>query len=628
MDKGSPSFLKIVYFDEAAAQDYLDITNGGRLDWSKEENKQRAAQILTEIEAQAKGSFNIISFLKGSVSGNLDAKASGEIAKLFDKTIKNTLLTDYIAKAYNDDKIKKFDDSGVYAPVNSVTLYKMYSSYLSIVPKDQLPFDIEKLNDAVLGERGYYAMLLKKEDTPSSVLRFNINAFKNSYSLADLSKMDLTYYGVKVGMCKQTELGIDKEFEFQNKPAEVTAESILDEETPKQEIELAVYDIVLAGEGMKQIVMFYGSDRAFTDIIPKSHRNLLSVAMQVDDESKKLVMEVRGFPKQKSDSEKLKKKKPMVRNLVIFANEYNSVNEHVITNFIDFMAQLSISNMYIQNPPALLRDQVERVYGDKGIIKTEHQKYNVISEDIIRQIYTGFDRRIIGQKAVKKKLLKALYPIVDNKQNKPVVILFYGDSGLGKTETVQYVTELLGGALLRKQFSMYQNNEFSNYLFGGKHNQKSFAKDLLARDSNVILLDEFDKANSVFHSAFYQLFDEGIFEDQNYKVDVRHAAIFCTSNYHTTDEIKEKLGLPIYNRFDAIIEFDQLAGDAKMKIAEMTLRTMDKSTLLPIDIRKKIISASLTMSNAREIQRLVKDTISLCEINRICNGIKAENGTE
>ena len=379
---------------------------------------------------------------------------------------------------------------------------------------------------------------------------------------------------------------------------------------------------------MKQIVMFYGSDRAFTDIIPKSHRNLLSVAMQVDDESKKLVMEVRGFPKQKSDSEKPKKKKTMVRNLVIFANEYNSVNEHVITNFIDFMAQLSISNMYIQNPPALLRDQVERVYGDKGIIKTEHQKYNVISEDIIRQIYTGFDRRIIGQKAVKKKLLKALYPIVDNKQNKPVVILFYGDSGLGKTETVQYVTELLGGALLRKQFSMYQNNEFSNYLFGGKHNQKSFAKDLLARDSNVILLDEFDKANSVFHSAFYQLFDEGIFEDQNYKVDVRHAAIFCTSNYHTTDEIKEKLGLPIYNRFDAIIEFDQLAGDAKMKIAEMTLRTMDKSTLLPIDIRKKIISASLTMSNAREIQRLVKDTISLCEINRICNGIKAENGTE
>ena len=50
-----PTFLKIIYFDESAAQDYLDITNGGRLDWSKEDNRKRMAEILTEIEAQAKG---------------------------------------------------------------------------------------------------------------------------------------------------------------------------------------------------------------------------------------------------------------------------------------------------------------------------------------------------------------------------------------------------------------------------------------------------------------------------------------------------------------------------------------------------------------------------------------------
>ena len=79
----------------------------------------------------------------------------------------------------------------------------------------------------------------------------------------------------------------------------------------------------------------------------------------------------------------------------------------------------------------------------------------------IKSIYARFDDRIIGQESVKMKLLKALYPLMDNRQSKPVVILFYGDSGLGKTETVQYLTELLGGVLLRKQFSMYQNNEFS-----------------------------------------------------------------------------------------------------------------------------------------------------------------------
>ena len=112
---------------------------------------------------------------------------------------------------------------------------------------------------------------------------------------------------------------------------------------------------------MKKIVLFYGSDRAFAEIIPEGHRNLLSVAMQMDDESKKIVMEVKGFPQQKSEPEKPKKKKPRVTNLVIYANEYNSVNEHVITNFIDFIAQINVTNMYIQNPPALLLDQVERV---------------------------------------------------------------------------------------------------------------------------------------------------------------------------------------------------------------------------------------------------------------------------
>lgn len=373
---------------------------------------------------------------------------------------------------------------------------------------------------------------------------------------------------------------------------------------------------------MKKIVLFYGSDRAFMEIIPKSHRNLLSIAKQMDDESKKYVMEVEGFPQ-----EKPQKRKPRVSNLVIYANEYNSVNEHVITNFIDFVAPINITNMYIQNPPALLFDQVKRVYGDSCEIETKNQKYNGISEDIIKNIYTGFDDRIIGQKSVKMKLLKALYPLMDNKQNKPVVILFYGDSGLGKTETVQYLAELLGGVLLRKQFSMYQNNEFSNYLFGGKHNQKSFAKDLLARDSNVILLDEFDKANPVFHSAFYQLFDEGIFEDQNYKVNVRHAVIFCTSNYRTEDEIKAKLGLPIYNRFDAIIEFNPLPNYAKMKIAELALENTDNGEVLPDEIKERVVSASVELSNAREIQRLVRDTISLHEIKKICNGLKLENGT-
>ena len=85
-------FLKIVYFDEAAAQDYVDVTNGGRLDWSTQENKEKIAKIVAEIEAQAKSGFNILNYIKATFQGKVDASASAELTSAFDKTIKNTLL--------------------------------------------------------------------------------------------------------------------------------------------------------------------------------------------------------------------------------------------------------------------------------------------------------------------------------------------------------------------------------------------------------------------------------------------------------------------------------------------------------------------------------------------------------
>ncbi|PAY14415.1 hypothetical protein CJU60_04400 [Bacillus sp. 7705b] len=54
-----------------------------------------------------------------------------------------------------------------------------------------------------------------------------------------------------------------------------------------------------------------------------------------------------------------------------------------------------------------------------------------------------------------------------------------------------------------------------------------------------MLLDEFDKAPAVFHSAFYQMFDEGILVDKHYVADISKAIIICTSNYKSREEIKK-----------------------------------------------------------------------------------------
>ena len=287
--------------------------------------------------------------------------------------------------------------------------------------------------------------------------------------------------------------------------------------------------------------------------------------------------------------------------------------------------------MYIQNPPIHISEQLHRIYDDKNIIQEIQQPYNGITKTIIQQFYNGYDDKIIGQEIAKMKVLQALYPLMDNKQKKPMVILFYGDSGIGKTETAHYLAELLDGKLMRKQFSMYQNNQFGTYLFGGSYGEGSFAKDLLDRDSNVILLDEFDKANPVFHSAFYQLFDEGVYEDQNYKVNLDYAIIICTSNYKTESEIKEQLGTPIFNRFDAVIHFADLSDEAKEKIARNFIQeTIEKYKEDTIEMDENILlrlqKSAIGYSNAREIKHLIQNTFSLYAIRKLClNDVKSES---
>lgn len=374
---------------------------------------------------------------------------------------------------------------------------------------------------------------------------------------------------------------------------------------------------------MKKVVIFFGSCRAFAEITPKNARSLTSVAIEMDEESKKLVMVHKGLPQSPDTKKEKRKLKPRIINFVISADEYCGVQEHVILNFGNFISKLSITNLYIQNPPVSILDQLYRNYG--SLIEEVQQPYPSLDEEKIRHFNKEYSKVIIGQNKVKQKLLQALYPSLNPINKKPIVILLYGDTGLGKTETAQFLTDIVGGILFRKQFSMYQNNEFANYLFGGRYNEKSFTQDLLARDSNVILLDEFDKANPVFHSAFYQLFDEGEFSDQNYRVSLEHTIIICTSNYITAEEIKSKLGAPIYNRFDAVIEFAQLSENAKRIIAADFIKKaeLDYGFTLETAVKKRLEIAITSLDNAREIQRAVKDTFSLIAVRKICGSLES-----
>lgn len=247
-----------------------------------------------------------------------------------------------------------------------------------------------------------------------------------------------------------------------------------------------------------------------------------------------------------------------VKNLIVHADDYASVFEHVIQNFISIVTtNHDVDTTFLHNPPKRVIESLQSSYADK--IEYEYTKYRNVDRDILKEIWQNISTDIVGQENAKKAIVSNLFRLCNPLYKKPVVIMFLGDSGIGKTETAKVISHVLGGNLLRVQFSMMQTVEGYNYVFGSEHSKSSFAKDLMLRESNVVLIDEFDKVNPNFYNAFYQMFDEGVYIDTNYKVDLSRCIIICTSNFMSETEVVKSMGMPIFSRFDDSIMFEYLS---------------------------------------------------------------------
>lgn len=365
---------------------------------------------------------------------------------------------------------------------------------------------------------------------------------------------------------------------------------------------------------MKEINIYFGPKKEFNKLIPKNNISLSEIVAQHDNQTKIH----RHIVVQQDELQKdipIEKRKYI--NVVAYSEQYAGITESAVQSFLSVLDGCEIDNLYLQNPPLQIKIQLQQAY--PNVIKESSFVYKKLSKTMLFTIYEQFDTVIIGQEKVKNRLLAALYPLLKrHEKRKPIVIMFYGKSGIGKTETAKFISKILGQPLFRKQFSMFHSEEFQSYLFGGTHFQASFARDLLERESNVILLDEFDKPHPVFHSAFYQLFDEGVFEDKNYQLNLYNSIIICTSNYTTEEEIREHLGDPIFFRFDKFIKFDDLSVDAICRIIEVRLaekcKHLTRKELSIIDenyISSKLKGVAEQLKNARQIDKIIEEYISM-----------------
>lgn len=367
------------------------------------------------------------------------------------------------------------------------------------------------------------------------------------------------------------------------------------------------------------ITIFYGPKSSFEEKLPTDVdiTTLIELAVKSDDKKREFQMHIDGQqPIQKGISQK-----ETIDCLVAYSDDYAGLSENAIQSFVGFISEFEISNMYLQNPPSYILDQLQKL---QVSLSVKEYSYKALSLDNLKTIKNGFSDRIIGQDQVCLELSASLYSLVKGYFKKPFVILFYGPTGVGKTETAKYISDILGENLFRKQFSMFHTDDFASYLFGGKHSQNCFARELLERESNIILLDEFDKPNPVFHSAFYQLFDEGVFEDKNYHVKMENSIIICTSNFTSEDDIRSKLGDPIYSRFDAIIKFNTLPIEAVKSIIlheyEQQLEIFDeteKQIIESKDVLPKLLNCANQLKNARQIKKVIREAVTISLVQEV-----------
>ncbi|WP_260342873.1 AAA family ATPase [Leuconostoc suionicum] len=288
--------------------------------------------------------------------------------------------------------------------------------------------------------------------------------------------------------------------------------------------------------------------------------------------------------------------------------------------FIDLLTKLGTVQMLINNPTKLLLS-VLKSSSDVNLKINHSKSFPQLNTKKIDTLNTDLDRNIVGQLSAKKTIQRKLVTQLIRKESKPLVLMFYGDPGIGKTEMAKQIALTLYGKdkIVREQMSMSAGNVSLEYFKATTHNENSFSKKLLNRQSNVILLDEFALAPSYIQSSFLQLFDEGYFVDQNFEVDLRDAIIICTSNFTSKQELNRDISPALLSRFDALVRFNNFTNAEKEIIAKKMLFSALNQTkikrkyLQNIDageIEKQIMNHVKYYNNFRQIRAYIEDVIA------------------
>lgn len=271
-------------------------------------------------------------------------------------------------------------------------------------------------------------------------------------------------------------------------------------------------------------------------------------------------------------------------------------------------------------------------------------------QDNLKDLDKKLAGSVIGQNQAIEKVARAIKRnrIGFNGTGRPIgSFLFVGTTGIGKTELAKQLAKQLFGskeAMIRFDMSEYREPHSISKLIGsppgyvGYDEAGQLTEKVRRNPYSLILFDEIEKAHPDVLHAFLQILDDGRLTDSKGRtVSFKDTVIIMTSNAGTgastasvgfgaeannkTHSVLNKLGdyfkPEFLNRFDDIVEFNQLSKNDLKKIVSLMLDNVNKmleNRGITIDVsdaaKDKLVEKGYNPEmGARPLRRVIQEEV-------------------
>ncbi|GAF19300.1 ATP-dependent Clp protease-like [Bacillus sp. JCM 19046] len=276
------------------------------------------------------------------------------------------------------------------------------------------------------------------------------------------------------------------------------------------------------------------------------------------------------------------------------------------------------------------------------------QKLQKAEQKKMKDLSTRLAAKVIGQDDAVSKTAKAVKRSRAGLKagNRPISFLFVGPTGVGKTElTKQLAQEVYGKkeSMIRFDMSEFMEKHAVSKLIGSPpgyvgHEEGGQLTERVRRNPySIILLDEIEKAHPDVQHIFLQIMEDGHLTDSHGRtVSFKDTMVIMTSNAGVgtakpalgfqpeqqktlgiLESLKDYFKPEFLNRFDALIEFNQLDEANLVQIVDVMLddlrsRLEAQGISLEVSKEAKVLLAKKGYHpafGARPLRRVIQDTI-------------------